>query len=240
MKCARCQARNQRGAVSCWACGVRLRQPGRRSAPAAFRPEAMRYYSASAATPHHAWMDGLVLISTICFGLLLGYFVVDILPSSRGVAVSRPRLFASLPNPFTLLTPAPKLLPVVRIGTPVEARGIVAQAVDPRRSRAEGGRQASAGQEFLTLTAVIENQGNTPLAYSLQDWQLRDSKGRVRPAEQIRGAGWLSGGTVEPGQHVQAQVTFLIPDGEASPEIAFSPRDLHAVLRWDAAPPPVG
>ena len=36
----------------------------------------MRYYSASAATPHHAWMDGLVLISTICFGLLLGYFVV--------------------------------------------------------------------------------------------------------------------------------------------------------------------
>jgi hypothetical protein len=243
MKCVRCRARNADEAVTCWACGVRLRRPGRRQVAAAFRPDALRYYSASAAAPHRAWLDGLVLISTILFGLLLGYFFVDILPGAadESGAPARPRLLSlrSLPNPLALLSPAPRSLPVEQIGATAEAQGVVAQVVEPRRTRSEAGRQAGTGQEFLTVTAVIDNQGRRPLTYSLQDWQIRDSKGKVRAAEQVRSAGWLSGGTIAPGQHVLAQVSFLISEGEASPEIVFGPRDLHAVMRWDASPPPV-
>src|SRR5438093_2355082 len=83
MKCKRCQAVNVRGAQTCWACGVSLGRSGR-NRRSGYRPEAMRYYESNSITigAHRAWLDGLVLISTIMFGLLLGYFLVDVLPRS--------------------------------------------------------------------------------------------------------------------------------------------------------------
>lgn len=240
MKCKRCQAVNPRGARSCWACGVRLTRsdPSRK---AAFRPEAMRYYRTSALTVggHHAWLDGIVLLSTILFGLLLGYFIVDIVPrSGAGTAVqaatTSPRRGGfSLTNPISFLLPSPEVRAAVRVGSAQEVNGIVSQVADARRSKTEDGRNAPAGSEFLTTTVVVDNQSKQSFTYNLSDFQVRDSKGRMHSAEGVRGGGWLSGGTIDPGQHVQGAVTFLVPEGDTSPQVNFTSKPLRVVLRWD-------
>ena len=214
---------------------------GGRDKRSAFQPEAMRYYQTSSVAlgAHRAWLDGLVLVSTIMFGLLLGYFLLDILPHSGApgtisAASTGPRF--NLANPLALFAPAPEMLAAVPFGQAQEAKGIVAQAVEPRRSKDEGGRAASAGTQFVAATMVIDNQGKTPLSYSLDDLQMRDSKGRVHKAESIRGAGWLSGGTIAPGQHVQGTVAFLVPEGDAQPQLTFTPPAMRVMLRWDVPP----
>ena len=241
MKCRRCNARNAPDSVTCWACGVRLRSSGLgRHLPVSFRPEAMRYYHSSSAAVgrHQAWLDGLVLVSTILFGLLLAYFVVEVLPGSISQARESPPSFLNLRSPLSFLAAPPRALPLAPLGAAQEHRGVVAQVVEPRRSPSEGGRQAGAGREFLTVTVVIDNQATQPLPYSLQDWKVRDSRGRTGNAQPIQGAGWLSSGTVEPSQRVQGTVSFLVPQGEAHPQISFSPSRLGAVMRWDASTPP--
>src|SRR5919197_4211426 len=101
MKCRRCQAVNARGALTCWACGVRLGR-SRRSRMPAYRPEAMRYFQSNSVAigAHRMWLDGLVLISTVMFGLLLGYFLVDVLPRSGASATARAAGVASAGSRF--------------------------------------------------------------------------------------------------------------------------------------------
>jgi hypothetical protein len=231
MKCTRCRAANPRDAVNCWACGVRLhRHPAR----GAFQPDAFRYYSSSpvAVGQHHALLDGIVLISTVLFGLMLGYFLAEVLPKSAAGGRS-----PSLRNPLSLFSPAPRMLDPVAFGSAQTVNGVVAQAVEPRRELGEGGRQAAAGKQFFAATVVIDNQGSGPLAYELSDWQLRDSRGRLISPESIRGAGWLSSGTVNPGDRVQGRIAFLIAEGDPKLQLSFSPGALRSVLRWDAPPP---
>ena len=231
MKCKRCNAMNPRGSRSCWACGVNLRKG--RTRLAAFKPEAMRFYNTSSVAigDHHAWVDGLVLLSTIMFGLMLGYFLLDILPKSvAGAAAARPTF--TLPSVLSFLSPSTEVRPPVPFGGAQEVQGVVAQAADPRRTKSEGGRQATAGNDFLAVTLVVDNQGKQPLSYNLSDLKVRDAKGRSHTAENIRGAGWLSGGTLEPGQRVQGAVAFLIPEGDPQPQLSFSPSPLRTTLRW--------
>lgn len=89
MKCVRCRAENPRHSTACWACGIRLHHSGGARKSVGLRPEAMRFYSASssAVREHHAWLDGLVLVSTILFGFLLVYFLADVLPASEPAGV---------------------------------------------------------------------------------------------------------------------------------------------------------
>ena len=237
MKCVRCRAANPRDAVNCWACGVRLLRRGTARNRAAFRPEAMRHYSSTsvAIEQHRFWLDGLVLISTVLFGLLLGYFLVDALPGTRA-EFRRPISF-SLKNPLAIFSPAPVVLDAVPFGQAQAVRGVVSQAVNSRRTRGEGGRQAAGGKEFLATIVVIDNQSKESLTYELSDWQVRDSKGRIIPVESIRGAGWLSSGTVGAGQTVQGTIAFLVPEGDAKLQLSFAPAALRSVLRWDVPPP---
>ncbi|MGH2369387.1 MAG: hypothetical protein ACRDI2_14430, partial [Chloroflexota bacterium] len=148
MKCRSCQAESEADAVSCWACGVRLQRPPDGQRPLAMRPDAMRHYSTASAAiaTHQPWLDGLVLISTILFGLLLGSFVVGVLPASGspgGLTASLRRLA----NPLALLTPLPQVLPLEAAGVAQASRGFVAQIVQPYRSPAEGGITAGPGTE---------------------------------------------------------------------------------------------
>src|SRR5687767_7824874 len=78
MKCWHCEAQNTRDSSTCWACGIKLNRAARR-APS-FRPEAMRHYSSAsvAVERHRSWLDGLVLLSTVLFGVLLGHFVANV------------------------------------------------------------------------------------------------------------------------------------------------------------------
>ncbi len=241
MKCWRCRAANPRDALTCWACGVRLGRRGAPPAPLACRPEAMRHYRALSATlePHRLWVDGLVLLSTVLFGLFVGYFLLGVVPLST--AGRSPRAaFGSLlaaANPLALLTPPPRILPVVPAGATHEVGGVVVQVAEPRRGAGAGSRQAAQGTEFLTIIAVVDNQGRLPLSFSLGDWQVVDSHGQTHAAEAIDEAGWLSGGAVEPGAAVQGRVAFLIPRDDAGPLVTFRPKALHAVMRWSTASP---
>jgi hypothetical protein len=204
----------------------------------------MRYYQTAtvASGAHRFWLDGLVLISTVMFGLLLGYFILDVLPrSGAAAAASTARAAApktsrfSFTNPLAIFFPSLTTLPAVPIGQAQQVNGIVAQAVSPRRSHAEGGREANSGTEFMSLTVVLDNQGKQAFSYNLSDFEVRDSKGRMHTAENLRGTGWLSGGTIDPGQRVQGAVVFLIPEGDAGPQVTFTSSPLRAILRWDVA-----
>jgi hypothetical protein len=121
-----------------------------------------------------------------------------------------------------------------RVGEAQELNGVVTQVAQVRRTKAEAGREAPAGQQVLTATVVVDNQGARPLAYNLNDWKVRDSRGRTITPQSINAQGWLSSGRIEPGQKVQGAVSFNIPETEAAPQITFSPSALGALLRWDA------
>jgi hypothetical protein len=234
MKCRQCGAQNLREANTCWACGIQLmRKQGFRDRRA-FRPEAMRHYSAGTAalTTHRTWLDGIVLVCTILFGLLLGSFAADVLPGGNPAG----RITAMLDNtPLSFLTAPSRTLALQPMGAAQEVNGVVVQVASSRRSAAEAGRDAPAGTQLLTATVVIDNQGKQALPYALADWKVRDSRGRVIQAQAINSAGWLSSGRVAPGQQVQGSVTFAIPEGDASPQVTFSPRALGSLFRWDAS-----
>jgi len=234
MKCTQCGAQNLREAGTCWACGIQLmRRQGFRDRRA-FRPEAMRHYSAGTAalTTHRAWLDGIVLVCTILFGLLLGSFAADVLPSGSPVS----RMTSMLDNtPLSFLTAPSRTLPLQALGEAQVVNGVVVQVANARRSATEAGKDAPAGMQLLTATVVIDNQGKQALPYALGDWKVRDSRGRTIQAQTINSAGWLSSGRVAPGQQVQGSVTFAVPEGDAAPQVTFSPRALGALLRWDAS-----
>lgn len=201
----------------------------------------MRHYTTSSAAigVHRAWVDGLVLLCTILFALFLVYFAVAVLPTSAP-ASGTAALLSKIKNPLSFFTPPPTTLPVRPVGQAQEVKAVVTQVAEPHISKNAGGREAAGGAQFLELTAVIDNQGKQFLSYSLDDWKVRDAQGHLFAAEGIRGAGWLSGGEVEAGKKVQGTIAFLLPESETHPQIEFSPAALHAVLRWDATPPPVG
>jgi hypothetical protein len=136
-------------------------------------------------------------------------------------------------GPLAWLWPRVEVRAPRPVGAAQEIGGVVAQVVDPRVTPAEGGRQASAGHQFLTVTAVIDNQSTQAFTFGLSDWRVRDASGRARPAEAIRAPGWLSGGTLQPGQSVLGTVTFLIPEGETQPQVTFSPTAARTMLRWN-------
>jgi hypothetical protein len=201
----------------------------------------MRHYSAVPASVirHQPWIDGLVLLSTGLFGLLLAFFVLDVLPAggSPGALLSS---LGRIPNPLARLAPPPAQLAPQPVGVPQAARGVVAQLVEPRWTASAGGLAAPAGTAFLVLGVVIDNQGTQPIAYGLEDWQVLDSGGRANEAQPLRGAGWLSAGRVDPGQRVQGTIAFAVPQGDAPQQVRFSAPALRAVMRWDGLPPAGG
>jgi hypothetical protein len=222
----------------------------------------MRHYSAVPASVirHQPWIDGLVLLSTGLFGLLLAFFVLDVLPAggSPGALLSS---LGRIPNPLARLAPPPAQLAPQPVGVPQAARGVVAQVVEPRWTASAGGLAAPAGTAFLVLGVVIDNQGTQPIAYGLEDWQVLDSGGRATEAQPLRGAGWLSAGRVDPGQRVQGTIAFTVPQGgaplpqgdaplpqggaplpqgDAPQQVRFSAPALRAVMRWDGLPPAGG
>lgn len=199
----------------------------------------MRHYSAApaAVVAHRAWIDGLVLLCTISFGLLMGYFIVEVLPaggSPQAVLASLLRL----PNPLDRFAPAPTVLAPQAVGTAQEARSVVIQVADLRRSAAETGRAAGAGQEFIVVTVVVDNQGRQPVAFDLADWTVVDAAGGAREAEPFRGAGWLGGGRLDPGQSARGQLAFAVPRGDTVELVRFTATSLRTIFRWDVAAPP--
>ena len=230
MKCWHCEAQNSRDSATCWACGIKLSRSARRAV--SFRPEAMRHYtSASVAIERHrTWLDGLVLLSTILFGVLLGHFVANVLPSSSPLERFNAVLAA---GPLGFINPNIRAMPVRGIGEAQELNGVVTQVANVRRAKSEAGRDAPAGQQLITATVVVDNQSARPLAYNLNDWKARDSRGRTVTPQAIASAGWLASGRVAPGQKVQGAVTFAVPEGDAV-QVTFSPSALGALLRWDA------
>jgi hypothetical protein len=236
MKCRRCLAPNPRDALNCYACGVRLQQFHVARRPRSIRPDAMRHYSAASDSVirRQPWIDGLVLLSTGLFALLLAYFFLDIVPAGGSPATMLASL-QRLPNPLTLFVAPPRLLPVQPAGASQETRGVVMQVAEPRWTATEGGREAPAGTAYFVVTAVIDNQGTQPVAYDLADWTLQDAAGRGHEPVSFRGSGWLSDGRVDPGQRVQGAVAFAVPKGETAQQVRFSPAGLRAVVRWDTA-----
>jgi hypothetical protein len=237
MKCWHCEAKNLRHSSTCWACGVHLS----RRAPArdrmAFAPDAMRHYTSAtvAMRNHRTWVDGIVLVSTVLFGLLLGYFVAEVLPNSAPREGARETFMASLSNgPFSFFAPSARALPLKKVGEAQAVNGVVTQVAQVRAAKAEAGREAPAGTRFVTATVVIDNQSGRPLAYNLNDWKLRDSRGRTVAAQAVSNPGWLSSGRVTPGQNVQGAVTFAVPEGESALQITFAPSAPWHRARWDA------
>jgi hypothetical protein len=231
-KCWRCEAHNAPDTSRCWACGVQLaRAAGRKGG---YKPEVMRYYSSvpTALQRHRTWFDGLVLLSTVLFGLFLGHFVSDVVPHSlpgeRAFNVVRQ-------SPLSFLAPEPRALPVQTLGVAQELRGVVMQVAEVRRARTEAGVEAGSGREFITALVVIDNQGSQPLVYSLNDWKVRDLRGRTITPKVISGAGWLSSGRVAPGQQVLGSISFVVPENESPVQITFTPSGLGALVRWDAS-----
>lgn len=201
-----------------------------------YAPEAMRYYTSAAASlrHHRTWLDGLVLLSTVLFGLLLGYFVSDVFPRS----LPGERAFGALrQSPLAFLAPEPRALPVQPVGTAQELKGIVTQVAQVRRSKAEAGVEAGSGNQLITALVVIDNQSRQSLVYSLNDWKVRDSRGRSYTPKVINSAGWLSSGRVGAGQQVLGSITFVVPEGEADANVTFAPSGLGALLRWNASNP---
>lgn len=231
MKCWHCEAQNIRTSATCWACGVHLHRSSRRAQ--SFQPEAMRHYTSAsvAMEQHRTWLDGLVLLSTILFGILLGHFVANVLPSSSPLERWN-AMMAS--GPLGFINPSVRALPLRTVGEAQELNGVVTQVAQVRRTKSEAGREAPAGQQLLTATVVVDNQGARPLAYNLNDWKVRDSRGRTITPQAISAQGWLSSGRIEPGQKVMGAISFAVPEGEAAPQITFSPAALGALLRWDA------
>ena len=239
MKCWHCEAQNLRHSSICWACGIQLQRQSRRAT--SFQPEAMRHYTTAtvAMRGHRAWLDGVVLLSTILFGLLLGYFVADVLPNREGaVGTASPmeRLNAALTDtPFSFLVPSARSMPIRPIGEAQSVNSLVTQVAQVRRAKSEAGREAPANAQFLTATVVIDNQSARPLAYNLNDFKVRDSRGRSITPQAINSAGWLSSGRVAPGQNVQGAVTFAVPESDTGLQVTFAPAGLGAQLRWDAS-----
>jgi hypothetical protein len=198
-------------------------------------PEAMRHYSAApaAVVRRQPWIDGLVLLSTVLFGVLISSFILGVLPSGgspKDVLAS----FTTIPNPLERFLPAAVLLPAQPVGSAQDARSVVAQVAEPRRSAAEAGREPGSGQEFLVVTAVVDNQGSQPFAYDLSDWKVFDSEGRAHePVDLRNAAGWLSAGRVDAGQSVRGALAFAVPQGDPDLEVRFGPRSLRTIMRWD-------
>ena len=230
MKCWHCEAQNAPTSATCWACGIKLSRSARRSA--SLRPEAMRHYtSASVAVERHrTWLDGLILLTTVMFGVLLGHFVANVLPTSSPLERIQAVMSA---GPLGFINPNIRAMPVRTVGESQELNGVVTQVAQVRRAKSEGGREAPAGSQFLTATVAVDNQSPRPLAYNLNDWKVRDSRGRNITPQPIGGAGWLSSGRVAPGQSVMGSVTFAVPERDAV-QVTFSPSALGALLRWDA------
>jgi hypothetical protein len=181
-------------------------------------------------------VDGLLLLSTGLFALLVAYFFLDVVPAGGSPAT----LLAAVgraPDAVTRFLTPPAVLPAQPVGASQQARGVVTQVADLRLSATEGGREAGAGAEFFVVTAIIDNQGNQPIAYDLSDWTVVDASGRAFDPERFRGAGWLSAGRVDPGQRVQGALAFAVPQGEGSYQVRFGPSGLRAVMRWDAPAP---
>jgi hypothetical protein len=219
---------------------VRLQEFYAARRPRSFRPDALRHYSAAPASVirHQAWVDGLVLLSTGLFALLVAYFVLDVLPAGGSPATLLAAL-GRVPDAVTRFLTPPAVLPAEPVGASQQAKGVVTQVADARLSATEAGREAGAGAQFLVVTAIIDNQGNQPIAYDLSDWTVVDAGGRTYDPERFRGAGWLSAGRVDPGQRVQGVLAFAVAQGEASHQVRFGPAGLRAVMRWDA-PTPAG
>jgi hypothetical protein len=199
----------------------------------------MRYFS-TASPPlerHRAWLDGLVLVCTVLFGLLLAYFITDVLPAGASPRTVADAVAVSLGDASRFLPLGPPALPPRPVGAAQQVKGFVIQVAAVGHSPAEGGREAPRGSQFLTATVVMDNQGRQPISYSLADWKARDPRGRAHAAEPLRGAGWLSSGQVGPGQQVQAAVAFVVPETESTFQITFAPSGLGALLRWDTAAP---
>ena len=119
-----------------------------------------------------------------------------------------------------------------------EAQGVnslITQVAQVRRAKSEAGRDAPTNSQFLTATVVIDNQSARPLPYNLNDFKVRDSRGRSITPQAINSAGWLSSGRVAPGQTVQGAVTFAVPESDAGLQVSFAPAGLGAQLRWDAS-----
>lgn len=235
MSCWRCQAKNPRGTMSCWACGVRLfSQTRARSDAPELQREAFRHYRTAwtASAQHRVWLDGIVLLSTVLFAALLVQFAVKIVPTTL-VADGQATPSFSLANPFGVLTPTFRVYPALHAGGAQTARDVVTQVVEPRRTRQEAGVEAGAGLTYLAVTVVIDNQSRQVLPYDLSDWKVRDSQGHTRNAQSLRGAGWLSSGRIMPGQSVKGMVGFIVPETETTPQVQFSPAALRSVLRWD-------
>lgn len=237
MNCGLCQERNPSDGIVCWACGARLPRRGAGRPLAGMQPEAMRHFSTSwvALETHRAWVDALVVAGTILFGLMLGYFVTNVLPGSKSPASA----IGTMRDRLSWFAPAPRMLAVRQLGETQEVRGLSVQVSKPHRSRVEAGQVAGAGAEFMVATVVVDNKGRQPLTYNLADWKVRDFRGRIRVPESINGAGWLSGGKVAPGQQVQGTIAYLVPEGESRLQYLFSPPSLGVMLRWDGTPPTI-
>lgn len=231
MKCWHCEAQNARDSSTCWACGIKLSRSSRHGV--SFQPEAMRHYTSAsvAGERHRSWLDGLVLASTILFGVLLGHFVANVLPSSSPLDRINAVMAA---GPLGFINPNIRALPVRTVGEAQELNGVVTQVAEVRRAKTEAGREAPAGMQFMTATVVVDNQSARPLAYNLNDWKVRDSRGRTVNPQAITSAGWLASGRVAPGQSVSGAVTFAVAEGEPAAQVTFSPAALGALLRWDA------
>jgi hypothetical protein len=238
MKCWHCKAQNARHSSSCWACGIQLSRSNPLPKGLTFRPEAMRHYNTAtvAMHSHRAWLDGLVLLSTVLFGLLLGHFVADVLPTGAGTGNIGERFRSTVAGtPLGIIFPAARALPLRPVGEAQLVNGVVAQIADIHETKNEAGREAPAGSKFLTATVVVDNQGAKPVAYNLSDWKVRDSRGRANSAQTVATPGWISSGRIASGQKVQGMVTFLVPETEAAAQVTFSPAALGAQLRWDAS-----
>ncbi|MGI8424741.1 MAG: DUF4352 domain-containing protein [Chloroflexota bacterium] len=193
----------------------------------------MRHYtSASVAVERHrTWMDGVVLGSTILFGVLLGYFVANVLPTNSPLERINAVVAA---GPLGFINPNIRALPLRTVGETQAVNGVVTQVAQVRRAKSEAGRDAPAGTQFLTATVVVDNQSARPLAYNLNDWKVRDARGRMVNPQAITNSGWLASGRVAPGQSVLGAVTFAVPEGETGTQVTFSPAALGALLRWEA------
>ena len=232
MKCWHCSAQNLRQSATCWACGIQLHRSARRAM--SFEPEAMRHYTTSsvAIEQHRTWLDGLVLLSTILFGVLLGHFVANVLPSASPLERFNAALAA---GPLGFINPNVHALPVRAIGEAQSVNGVVAQVAEAHRTKNEAGRDAPAGQQYVTATVAVDNQSGRPLAYNLNDWKLRDAKGKSFTPQTVNSQGWLSSGRISPGQKVMGAITFLVPEGEGQVQVTFSPSALGSLLRWETS-----
>jgi hypothetical protein len=156
--------------------------------------------------------------------------VVNVLPSASPLERFNAALAA---GPLGFINPNVHALPVRPVGEAQSVNGVVAQVAELRRSKNEAGSDAPAGQQFVTAIVAVDNQSGRPLAYNLNDWKLRDSRGRSITPQAITDPGWLSSGRVAPAQKVMGAVAFTVPESEGPLQVTFSPSALGALLRWE-------